>query len=241
MPMSALMVRAVAGPNGRPNIHTSPALGTANPVSMRIVVVFPAPLGPRRPTHSAASTRKLRSATAWRRPKRLVSARVSTTASGTRQSFGRRPAHANLPLRGAAPRARRVGGMASKSQGLDLAAAAALVRPRDTIATGFVSGQPTRLLGAPGERDDLEEVVLYTGLLVEPFTFLQNPHVRVVSAFFGPIERMARAMGARVEFLPVDFHGLERLAQRLRPRVVLAVTTPPDADGWLSFGIHAGA
>src|SRR4029077_634430 len=28
---------------------------------------------------------------------------------------------------------------------------------------------------------------------------------------------------------------------RLRPRVVLAVTTPPDADGWLSFGTHAGA
>ena len=47
--------------------------------------------------------------------------------------------------------------------------------------------------------------------------------------------------GVRVEFLAVDFHGLERLARRLRPRVVLAVTTPPDADGWLSFGTHAGA
>src|SRR5262249_56434973 len=78
-------------------------------------------------------------------------------------------------------------------------------------------------------------------LLVEPYGFLQNPHVRVMSAFFGPIERMARAMGGSVELLAVDFHGLERVARRLRPRVVLAVTSPPDADGWLSFGAHAGA
>src|SRR5262249_28204316 len=68
-----------------------------------------------------------------------------------------------------------------------------------------------------------------------------TPAVRVVSAFFGPIERMSRAMGGRVEFLAVDFHGIERLGLRLKPRVVLAVTTPPDADGWLSFGVHAGA
>jgi acyl-CoA hydrolase len=52
---------------------------------------------------------------------------------------------------------------------------------------------------------------------------------------------MARAAGARVDFLPGDFHGLERLALVHQPRVVLAVTTPPDADGWMSFGTHAGA
>ena len=117
----------------------------------------------------------------------------------------------------------------------------ALVRPRDTVACGFVSAQPTGLLGALGARTDLEEVVLYTGLLVEPYTFLTNPGVRVVSAFFGPIERMSRSMGSRVEFLAVDFHGIERLGLRLKPRIMLAVTTPPDADGWLSFGVHAGA
>jgi acyl-CoA hydrolase len=131
--------------------------------------------------------------------------------------------------------------MASKGQRLELADAVALVRRRDTIACGFVSGQPTGFLGALGTRTDLEDVVLYTGLLAEPYGFLQNPRVRVMSAFFGPIERMARAMGGTVELLAVDFHGLERVALRLRPRVVLAVTSPPDADGWLSFGTHAGA
>lgn len=58
--------------------------------------------------------------------------------------------------------------MVGKGQRLDLAGAAALVCPRDLIACGFVSGQPTGVLGALGARDDLEDVVLYTGLLVEP-------------------------------------------------------------------------
>jgi len=131
--------------------------------------------------------------------------------------------------------------MGAKGQRLELADAAALVRPRDTVACGFVSAQPTGLLGAIGARSDLEEVVLYTGLLVEPYSFLTNPGVRLVSFFFGPIERMARTMGGRVEFLAADFHGIERLSLRLKPRIMLAVTTPPDADGWLNFGVHAGA
>jgi len=132
--------------------------------------------------------------------------------------------------------------MPRKGQRLDLAAATALVRARDRIACGFVSGQPAGFLGALATRTDLADVVLYTGLLSEPYGgLLQTPGLRVVSAFFGPIERMARTMGAHIEFLPVDFHGLERLARRLRPRVMLAVTTPPDADGWMSFGLYAGA
>jgi acyl-CoA hydrolase len=129
-----------------------------------------------------------------------------------------------------------------KGRHLDPTAAMALVRDHDTIACGFVSGQPAGLLTALAARTDLVDVALYTGLLAEPYGgLLQTPGLRVVSAFFGPIERMARAMGASLEFLPVDFHGLERLARRLRPRVMLAVTTPPDAGGWMSFGLYAGA
>ena len=129
----------------------------------------------------------------------------------------------------------------AKGQRLDLDAAARLVRPRDTVACGFVAGQPAGILEAFGRRTDLEDVVLYTGLLMRPYAFLQNPGVRVVSGFFGPVDRMAREAGARVSYQPADFSTLERLGLRLRPRVVLAVTTPPDADGFLSFGVHAGA
>lgn len=119
--------------------------------------------------------------------------------------------------------------------------AAALIRPRDTVLCGIATGQPVGILEALGQRQGLEEVLLYTGLLVRPYAFLQNPAVRVVSGFFGPIERAARELGTRVEYLPADFHGLERLALHMRPRVVVAPTTPPDGDGWLSFGLHAAA
>jgi acyl-CoA hydrolase len=131
--------------------------------------------------------------------------------------------------------------MGSKSLKLELAAAAALIRPRDSLICGFVAGQPAGLLEAIGARNDLEDVVLYSGLLMRPYAFLQNPGVKLVSGFFGPIERMARSAGARVSYLPADFNGLERLGLRLKPRVVLAVTSPPDRDGWLSFGVHSGA
>jgi acyl-CoA hydrolase len=129
----------------------------------------------------------------------------------------------------------------AESRKLDLEAAARLVLPRDSLLCGFVAGQPVGFLEALGARTDLVDVVLHTGLLARPYALLKNPGVRVVSGFFGPIERMARASGARVSYLPADFSGLERIALRLKPRVVLAVTSPPDREGWLSFGAHAGA
>ena len=131
--------------------------------------------------------------------------------------------------------------MANRGRELSVAEAAALVGPRDTVLCGFVSGQPKGILEALGARTDLEDLLLFTGILAAPYALLQHPQVRVRSGFFGPIERMARAAGARVDFLPGDFHGLERLALVHAPRVVLAVTTAPDADGWMSFGTHAGA
>jgi len=128
-----------------------------------------------------------------------------------------------------------------KGREIDLGAAVDLVGPRDTILCGFVGGQPTGFLEALGTRTDLEDVVVFTGLLVRPYAFLQRAGVRVVSGFFGPIDRMARAAGGRVSYLPADFIGLERIALRTKPRVVLAVTSPPDRDGWMSFGVHAAA
>jgi acyl-CoA hydrolase len=129
----------------------------------------------------------------------------------------------------------------AKERQLDAAAAAALVQPVDTLLTGFVGGQAGEILEAIGARTDLRDVILYTGLLGAPYRLLLNPGMRVVSGFFGPVERAARAQGCRVEYLAADFHGLEGMALRTKPRVVLAVTTPPDAEGWLSFGIHPAA
>jgi len=70
---------------------------------------------------------------------------------------------------------------------------------------------------------------------------LQQPGVRVISGFYGPIERATKSMGARVEYLPADFIGWERYAMLARPRVVVSALSPMDDRGFLSFGLHAGA
>src|SRR6185503_13450332 len=110
--------------------------------------------------------------------------------------------------------------MPAKGHQLSAVDAAALVRPADTILTGFAGGQAGEILEAIGARTDLADVVLYTGLLGAPYRLLLNPGVRVVSGFFGPVERAARAQGCRVEYLAADFHGLEALALRMKPRLV---------------------
>jgi hypothetical protein len=117
--------------------------------------------------------------------------------------------------------------MSGQGNQVTVEAAVALVRPRDVLVCGFVAGQPAGFLEALGNRTDLEELAVYTGLLAAPYSLLRNPGAHVVSGFFGPIERMARGMGARVSYLPADFNALEHRALRLAPRVALAVTTPP--------------
>lgn len=129
----------------------------------------------------------------------------------------------------------------SQGRRLEPAEAAALIRPGDTVVCGFANGQPVGLLAAIGERADLTGVTILTGILARPYALLQHPGVRVVSAFFGPMERMAQQMGAPIAFLARDFMGLELLALATKPRVVLGLTSPPDADGWLSFGVSAAA
>src|SRR5262249_11253262 len=59
-----------------------PASGVTRPSCMRKVVVFPAPLGPRKPVIVPPSTPKLRSSTASTGPNRLVSPDTSITAIG---------------------------------------------------------------------------------------------------------------------------------------------------------------
>ena len=86
-----------------------------------------------------------------------------------------------------------------KGQRITVDAAVGGVRPRDTLVGGVGAGQPAGFIGALGARRDLTDVTLYTGLLVQPYTLLQSPGVRIISGFFGPIERMARAMRNAVE------------------------------------------
>ncbi|HXC19787.1 MAG TPA: hypothetical protein VNT80_07755, partial [Acidimicrobiales bacterium] len=67
--------------------------------------------------------------------------------------------------------------------------AAALVRPRDALGLGIITGTPVALFRALGERSDWEDLTVSGGLsLGAPAVFL-HPNVHYRANFFGPHER----------------------------------------------------
>jgi len=74
-PIDALI--ASRSDTGFPLIHASPSVGRVSDVNIRIVVVFPAPFGPRKPYTVPWSTVRLSPSTAISVPNRFVSSRVS--------------------------------------------------------------------------------------------------------------------------------------------------------------------
>lgn len=117
----------------------------------------------------------------------------------------------------------------------------AMLRPNDTIAAPIATGQPAAFLSAIGDRDDWDGLTVFSGLLIEPYGFIQRRGVQFISGFYGPIERMMIAAGAAIDYLPADFLGWERYARAARPRVMASAVAPMDERGFFSFGLHSGA
>ena len=65
-----------------------PECGAIAPVSIRMVVVFPLPFGPRKPKISPRATSKSMPSTAVKSPKRLVSPRTETAVSAVVSNVG---------------------------------------------------------------------------------------------------------------------------------------------------------
>jgi acyl-CoA hydrolase len=115
------------------------------------------------------------------------------------------------------------------------------VQVEDTIGFGLGTGQPPAFLKALGERDDWEDLRLYGALLTVWSEAYQHPNVHYLSGFFGPVERALRDQGANQSFSPADFRRFTPLLADQRPRVMCTPAAPPDADGWCSLSLHAGA
>jgi acyl-CoA hydrolase len=119
--------------------------------------------------------------------------------------------------------------------------AAALVRARDSVGLPLGPGQPGSFLQALGERDDFEQLQVFTGLLGNLYKLFTRRGVSMLSGFFGPVERGLRRSGYDVEFVPADFRGLARVVRQLSPRVAATAAALPDSSGRLSLSLHAGA
>lgn len=122
---------------------------------------------------------------------------------------------------------------------LSLADATALLRPRDTLALGFGPAEPTPLLEVLGVRDDWTDLLVYGGLLSQPFDVFTRPGVRFRSIFMGAAERALRDAGHDVQFVPGDFRRFAKALRRVNPRVLATTVTPPDRSGWMSLGLVA--
>jgi acyl-CoA hydrolase len=119
--------------------------------------------------------------------------------------------------------------------------AAARVRAEDTLGMPLGPGQPPGLLEAMGRRTDWQELRIYGALLTVFTELFSHPNVHYLSGFFGPLDRMLRDSGANIGFAPADFRRFIPLLEEQAPRVMCTAVSPPDADGWCSLSLHAGA
>ncbi|MFN8017809.1 MAG: acetyl-CoA hydrolase/transferase C-terminal domain-containing protein [Acidimicrobiales bacterium] len=127
------------------------------------------------------------------------------------------------------------------TQRLTAEEAVGLLHPTDILGVPLGPGHPTALLHALAIRDDWEDLVITGALLTDFYEVLGKPGVRLMSGFYGPIERIMRDQGGAIEFVPADFRRFGPLIERINPRVVATAAALPDEDGWLSLSLHAGA
>lgn len=116
-----------------------------------------------------------------------------------------------------------------------------VVRSTDSISVPLGPGVPGTFLHALDARDDYDDLQINGALLPDLFGVMTKPGVSFRSGFYGPAERFLIASGADVQFVPADFRGFIPMLTQLSSRIVGTMATPPDADGWMSLSLHAGA
>ena len=120
--------------------------------------------------------------------------------------------------------------------------AANLVESVDSLAVPLGPGVPGRFLHALGEvREEWDDLRLFGALMPDLYEVLLRPGVSMRSGFFGPAERFLIGAGARIEFVPADFRRFAPVLEQIRPRIVATAAAAPDASGWMSLSLHAGA
>lgn len=119
--------------------------------------------------------------------------------------------------------------------------AAAELRPTDSIGMPLGPGQPPAFLEALGRRTDWEHLRIGGALLTVLSDVFTHPNVHYLSGFYGPLERLLRDSGANIGFAPADFRRFEPILAADPPRIMTTAAAPADADGHVSFSLHAGA
>ena len=124
---------------------------------------------------------------------------------------------------------------------LDVDDAAALIRARDAIGFGIITGTPVALFEALSRRTDWEDLTVSGGLVLGNFELFRHPNVHYRASFYGGAERGFVAAGADTQFVPSYFRHYGILIQHVKPRVMIAPASMPDANGRVSLSLYNGA
>lgn len=117
-----------------------------------------------------------------------------------------------------------------------------LVKSGETVFAGFTCSTANTLLDALGRRsDELEDVTITTGMVLGPTNFFRDLDPRafkVCTCFCGPNERLARNR-TRVDYTNVHLSQLDLFLTQTAPAdTVFLEVSPPDEDGYMSFGAN---
>jgi acyl-CoA hydrolase len=119
--------------------------------------------------------------------------------------------------------------------------AAAAINPTDGVAVGLGPAHPVGFLHAMGEREDWVDLQVFGALLTDLYALFTRPGVHYRSGFYGPAERLLLDAGADIQYVPADFRRFGPIVEMLAPRVMATAASAPDADGYCSLSLHAGA
>ncbi|MFZ4584802.1 MAG: acetyl-CoA hydrolase/transferase family protein [Acidimicrobiia bacterium] len=127
------------------------------------------------------------------------------------------------------------------AQELSPEAAADLVRDRDVLAFPLGPGQPMTFLHALSARESFDYLRIGGALALDLYPLFLRPGVQYRSGFFALGERVIADQGGDVEYVPADFRRFGPILEQENPRIMTTVATLPDAEGWMSLSLHAGA
>lgn len=118
--------------------------------------------------------------------------------------------------------------------------AVAIVKSGDNVMTAGANSAPPDLINTLCARyQELENVTLWSGLLMYPFEFLKKEykgHINYVTIFYGPVERMFMGEG-NVENFSFHFSNADKACLGvIDPDVFMLEASTPDDKGYMSFG-----
>ncbi len=119
--------------------------------------------------------------------------------------------------------------------------AAAVIKSNDRVWYSPIGSAPLNVINAICKRkDELQNVSMFSGLVLYPFNYFQaeyKGHISHTTGFMGPVERRMLDQG-NIEVCSYQFAHTEWVTKNvMKPNVSIADVAPPDENGNFSLGV----